>query len=127
MRPRPISQASAIRPTPDGLAEADFIGFNRSGEFIAAMARFGLSLTQRNFPIVSESHLVQWEHVRQGLGIGVMTADIGDHDPMVVRALPEVEPIVVPVWLVAHRELHTSRRVRLVFDLIARTLLDPAA
>jgi hypothetical protein len=54
------------------------------------MARFGLSLTQRNFPIVSESHLVQWEHVRQGLGIGVMTADIGDHDPMVVRALPEV-------------------------------------
>jgi DNA-binding transcriptional LysR family regulator len=124
----PAYLASIGNPaTPDGLAEADFIGFNRSGEFIAAMTRFGLTLTQRNFPIVSESHLVQWEHVRQGLGIGVMTADIGDHDPMVVRALPEVEPIVVPVWLVAHRELHTSRRVRLVFDLIARTLLDPAA
>jgi hypothetical protein len=28
--------------------------------------------------MISENHLVQWSHVRQGLGIGVMTADIGD-------------------------------------------------
>ncbi|MFB3111130.1 MAG: LysR family transcriptional regulator, partial [Gemmatimonadales bacterium] len=28
----------------------------------------------------------------------------------------------VPVWLVTHRELHTSRRIRLVFDVLAETL-----
>jgi DNA-binding transcriptional LysR family regulator len=108
--------------TPEELSKAEFIGFNRSGELAAAMARFGLMLTQKNFPIVSESHLVQWQHVKQGLGIGIMTADIGDSEPAVIRVLPEAAPIVVPVWLVAHREVHTSRRVRLVFDLLVREL-----
>jgi DNA-binding transcriptional LysR family regulator len=106
------------------LRQADFIGFNRSGEFIAAMTRFGLTLTQRNFPLVSESHLVQWAHVRQGLGIGIMAADIGDTEPG-GQVLPDLEPIVFPVWLVAHREVHTSRRVRLVFDLMADALARP--
>jgi hypothetical protein len=27
-----------------------------------------------------------------------------------------------PIWLVAHRELNTSRRVRVVFDLLAEEL-----
>jgi hypothetical protein len=53
---------------------------------------------------------VQWSHVRQGLGIGVMAADIGDAEPGVVQVLPDLEPLVFPVWLVTHREVHTSRR-----------------
>jgi hypothetical protein len=28
----------------------------------------------------------------------------------------------VPVWLATHRELHTSRRIRVVFDLLAEEL-----
>ncbi|MDF1610062.1 LysR family transcriptional regulator [Hoeflea sp. YIM 152468] len=111
--------------TPEGYAGADFIGFNRSGELIAAMTRFGLTLTHRNFPVVSQSHLVQWSHVKQGLGIGIMAADIGDADADVVQVLPDLDPIVIPVWLVTHRDVHTSRRVRLVFDLMARRLAQP--
>ena len=107
---------------PEDFATAEFIGFNRSGEFIAAMTRFGLNLTQKNFPVISENHLVQWSHVKRGLGIGVMAADIGDAEPGVVRVLPGVDPLVFPVWLVTHREVHTSRRVRLVFDLLASEL-----
>ena len=41
--------------------------------------------------------------------------------------LPELEPIPVPVWLVTHRELHTSRRIRLVFDLLAEGLAELAS
>ena len=39
-----------------------------------------------------------------------------------VRVLPKFEPTIVPVWLVTHREVHTSQRVRLVFDLKANKL-----
>jgi len=35
------------------------------------------------------------------------------------RVLADMDPFVFPVWLTTHRELHTSRRIRLVFDLIA--------
>jgi DNA-binding transcriptional LysR family regulator len=120
-------ESIGIPSAPEGFAEADFIGFNRSGEFIAAMTRFGLTLTQKNFPLISESHLVQWSHVKQGLGIGVMAADIGDAEPGVVRVLPDIDPLVFPVWLVTHREVHTSPRVRLVFDLLASELARPYA
>jgi DNA-binding transcriptional LysR family regulator len=43
-------------------------------------------------------------------------------EPLVRRALPDIEPLMFPIWLVAHRELNTSRRVRVVFDLLAEEL-----
>lgn len=54
--------------------------------------------------------------VRRGLGIGVMFLDVAERCPDVVRILPGLQKPPVPVWLTAHRELHTSRRVRLVYD-----------
>ena len=51
-----------------------------------------------------------------------MMEAVGEPDPEVVQALPSLEPIVIPLWLTAHRELHTSRRVRLVFDLLEAEL-----
>ena len=53
-----------------------------------------------------------------------MSQDIGDREPLVRQVLPHIDPLVVPVWLVSHREVHTSRRVRLVFDLLAEELLS---
>ena len=65
---------------------------------------------------------MQWELVKRGLGVAVNAAVIGDAEPDVERALPRMKPIVFPVWLASHRELHTSRRVRVVFDLLATEL-----
>lgn len=109
---------------PYDLRKADFISIDGSGSgmFIKGLNRFGLSLTERNFPIVAENYLVMWAMVKQGLGIGVMDSTIGDAEPLVRRALPELEPLMFPIWLVAHRELNTSRRVRVVFDLLAAEL-----
>ena len=36
--------------------------------------------------------------------------------------MPSLPAIPVPVWLTSHRELRTSRRVRVVFDLLAEGL-----
>ena len=82
----------------------------------------GLGLTEANFPLLTESYLVMWELVRSGAGIGVLDAYIGDAEPAVRRVLPDLEPMVFPIWLVAHRELTTSRRMRMVFDFLAREL-----
>ncbi len=82
----------------------------------------GFSLAQKNFAVVSPNHLAQWAMARHGIGIGVVPTSIGDNDPSVRRVLPGLAPIVFPIWLVAHRELATSRRIRVVFDLIAKEL-----
>ena len=37
--------------------------------------------------------------------------------------LPELPPLSFPVWLTTHRELHTSPRIRVVFDALGEGLL----
>lgn len=107
---------------PDDLSRADFIGFDRSEVMIDGLNRQGLHLTQGNFPVLASSHLVHLELAKQGIGIGVFPAHVGDAEPRLVRALPSLAPLEVPVWLVAHRDLTTSKRVRLVFELLAETI-----
>ncbi len=82
----------------------------------------GMSLTKKNFPVLAENYTVMWEMVKQGVGIGILDGNIGDVEPMVARVLPDLEPLMFPIWLVAHRELNTSRRIRMVFDLLAAEL-----
>ena len=109
------------------LTRADFMGFDRGSALRDGLNALGLELTAKNFPVVTANQLVQWELVKQGLGIAVMMAEIGDSEPLVCPVLPElIPPIPVPMWLVTHRELRTSRRVRVVFDALADGLLRRA-
>ena len=105
--------------TPADFADADFLGINRRDRYLDALNGLGFTLTQRNFPIITESHLTHWELTKHGAAIGVMAVSIGDVEERVVRILPELPPLVTDVWLVAHRELRTSRRLRRVFDFLA--------
>lgn len=107
---------------PYDLRSADFINIDKTGVFLKGLNTLGLNLTERNFPIYTTNYLVMWEMVKQGLGIGVQDGIIGDAEPLVRRVLPDLRPLVFGIWLVAHRELNTSRRVRFVFDLLAREL-----
>jgi len=79
----------------------------------------GFSITTRIFPVITKSHVVQWEFVRQGLVISGMLEQIGDQEHSVERiVIANLEPIVADVWIVTHQELRSNRRVRLVFDFI---------
>jgi DNA-binding transcriptional LysR family regulator len=107
---------------PYDLRNAEFISIDSSGGFLKGLNGMGLNLTERNFTSFTENILVMWEMVKEGLGIGILDDVLGDAEPRVRRVLPDVDPLVLPVWLVVHRELNTSRRVRVVFDLLAAEL-----
>lgn len=106
----------------EDLSRAEFVGMEDQAQLIAALAKRGITLTDANFPVSANNHLVHIELARTGLGIGLLPCGLGDSDPRLCRVLPDTPNIRFPVWLVAHRELHTSRRVRLVFDLLAKML-----
>ena len=107
---------------PADLAKAEFFGFDRSDRMINGLRALGLPVGPENFPIVTENHLVQWELAKQGVGICIVMDEVGDSEPRVQRVLPELPPLPVPLWLVTHEELRTSRRIRVVFDLLAEEL-----
>jgi DNA-binding transcriptional LysR family regulator len=60
--------------------------------------------------------------LRVGLGVGFVAAFQMREDPDVVRVLPDLPLPRPPVWLVVHREIRSSRRVRAMVDFLAREL-----
>ncbi len=118
------SLAAADGPWPDGaaLARAPFIGFDENEPYIAALNSIGLPVTARNFAIRTASHLVLWELTRAGAGIGVMAEEVGAAESAVVDVAPWAPAFPFELWLVAHRELNASRRVRFVYDWLAKAL-----
>lgn len=98
----------------------DVIGFDEGDGLARALSSFGLSVAS---PVIAANQLVQWGLCLAGAGIAVMMCDVADSEPRIERVLPEVA-MPIPLWLVCHRELRTSRRFRLVFDRLAGALLS---
>ncbi|WP_437628082.1 LysR family transcriptional regulator [Sorangium sp. So ce1151] len=109
---------------PADLSRAEFFGFDRTDIMIDGLRALGVEVTHRNFPVVTDNHLVQWELAKQGVGICIVMDEAGDAEPRVRRVLPDLPPFPVPIWVTAHRELRTSRRMRVVFELLAEELGD---
>ncbi len=104
-------------------ADLAFLGFEGNEAWMAGLRAAGFPVDDANFPLKCGSHLVLWEMTRQGLGIGVHTGLVGERSIGVERAAPFHEGFPFELWLVAHRELKTSRRIRLVFDFLAEEIV----
>jgi DNA-binding transcriptional LysR family regulator len=105
--------------TPADMEGVDMIGYPGQNWLLKGLRDLGFPVSEQNMRIVSDSHLAQWAMVRAGAGVGIMTLRVGESDPTVQRLLPDLPPLTFPVWLVTHRDLRTSLKVRTVFDQLA--------
>jgi DNA-binding transcriptional LysR family regulator len=108
----------------EAAADLPFVGSDRTGQFLGYLRQHGLPLTEANFSCYADHSVAHWALVRQGLGVGVMMDEIAQDTPGIVRVLDDVPPVRFPLWLVTHRELRTSRRIRVVFDALAQGLRE---
>lgn len=109
--------------TAEEVSRCDFVGYDNHEELIVVLNAHGLSVSRSQIRASSANGVAAWSMIRAGLGIGPMSADSAKHAPEVMPVFPELD-LPVPVWLVAHRELHSSRRIRIVFDLLASSLSE---
>ena len=108
--------------SPADLAGPALLGFDDVDLYAAHLQGIGIPVPAAAFRLLSENSVVIWEMVRRGLGIAAMLREVAARTPEVVRLLPDLPPIPVPIWLVTHRELNTSRRIRVVHDILAEEL-----
>ncbi len=101
------------------LEKLTFVGFDQPELRLGLMASRGLNLTTANFNFSTSSATLTLELVRQGFGIGILPIEIGAAYPELENPFLGFEPISIETWLVAHRELKTNLRIRVVFDLLA--------
>ena len=110
--------------TPRDLADHAFVGTPHPALLLAPLQNRGVLLREESFTLRSESNVVVWEHVKAGYGISMLPESFCAAEPNLEKVLPGLPSMEVPVWLVAHRELQASKKVRLVFDHLARGLQD---
>ena len=103
-------------------AHLPFVGSDRSGQYLSYLRQHGLPIEEANFSCYADQSKAHWALVRQGMGIGAMIDEIARDTPGIVRVLDDVPPVRFPIWLVTHRELRTSRRIRIVFEALAEGL-----
>lgn len=101
------------------LQEMDWISFGDDTRLIAYMQEVGLSLSPDVLQASSENGITAWEMAKAGLGVCAMDKGIAALSPEMIPLLPEQLEVNFPVWLVTHREVHTSPKIRLVFDILA--------
>ena len=108
----------------DDLTNQDFIGIEDNETLIENLAEQGLTLRIEQFRALAGSGNCMLQLIREGLGFGFLPMDTGKlFDDLVCVLADEFDP-EIPVWLVSHRELYTSRRIRVVYDFIAEELAD---
>lgn len=106
----------------EDLSHHQFVSYGDYERMLGYLRPIGLDLTRKNFRYVSNSQIVEWEIARSGHAIAIMSDRIAGMFPEFEPVLTEIDPFSIPMWLVAHRELQTSRRIRLAFDLLAECL-----
>ncbi|MEM0928029.1 MAG: LysR family transcriptional regulator [Pseudomonadota bacterium] len=115
----------AGRPqTPREVAEHSFVGNPDPERLLTPLQNQGIPITAENFVVTSDNGVVVWELLKSGYGVSMLPDTICGPEPGIEKVLPGLPSPQFPVWLVTHRELKTNRRIRLVFDHLARTLKD---
>lgn len=104
------------------LATAALIGFGDTERFSAHLRAIGIPMRAEDFRLMADSSVAVWEMVKSGIGVAAMLREIAQRTPDLIELLPDMPPIPVPVWLVTHRELQSSPRIRLVHDILAEEL-----
>lgn len=103
------------------LGQHDFISMGDIPRMVAHLRAIGIDLDERQFRVGSENGLVGWALAKAGLGIIPMDEAVAKQCPDMVLVLPQT-PVTFPIWLATHREIHTSPKMRLVFDVLAEVL-----
>ena len=74
----------------------------------------------------SDSGVVVWSLLKAAYGITMLPEALCEAEPGIEKVLPSLPSLEFPIWLVSHRELQTNRRIRIVFDHLARGLGEAA-
>ncbi len=75
----------------------------------------------------SNSLIAQLFAVRAGFGLAVLPCFLADEDSDLVRVLSPPPDLMSELWLLTHRDLRQTARVRTFMDFIARTIVRDRA
>jgi DNA-binding transcriptional LysR family regulator len=107
---------------PEDFAHANFIGYQSPERLVPQITAMGFPVTKSNFGITTSNGSTMYELVRDGAGIAFLPTVVAEGRLGLQRILPDAPSFNMETWLVTHREIQTSRRIRITFDHLAKEL-----
>jgi len=105
--------------SPAGMADHDWVGYDRSELILNGFQRLGWSVGRNFFATRCDDLSVYWELVRAGCGIGAGPAVVARREPGLAPVFPDIDIPGLPIWLTAHRALRRTPRIGRVYDALA--------
>jgi DNA-binding transcriptional LysR family regulator len=104
------------------LASHDLIGLDRNDTIIRGFAAGGLPVERSRFVLRSDDQIVGWSMMQAGLGLAFGPSYLRSLSPGIEQLELSLRVPALEMWLASHREVTTSRRMRLVVDGLAEGL-----
>ena len=106
------------------LSRHSLIGYDANPWAVGFAAAQGWNISRAMFALRTDSDLAQIAALRAGFGICGCQDALAKRDPDLVPVMGDTIKLALDMWLVMHEDLRASRRVRLLFDHLARELTD---
>lgn len=113
--------------TLEALRGHTLIGYDTETDYIRRLRREGVPVGRERFSLRTDNDLAALAALRAGCGIGYCHRQLARRTPRLQPLLGAELVLQLPVWVVMHEDLRSSRRCRVVFDALAdglRTYLD---
>ena len=104
------------------LASHAVVGIDRDMQMLRGLQLAGFPVTREMFALRTDSDHAQLAALRAGFGIAGSQLGIARRDPALVPVLPGAFHFDIEMWLVMHEDLRGLKRVRLLFDHLAKGL-----
>lgn len=105
----------------------EYVGWDGAWNGLPMAASLRAAFNGKPPALACNSLPAQIAAVRAGVGAGLLPCFIGDADPRLQRMERETTPLSRDLWLVYHRDLKASLRVRAMADFLAGELRLPEA
>ena len=105
-----------------GFAAANFIGYGHPERLVPQINAMGIPVSKANFGITTANGSTMYELVREGAGIAFLPTIVAEGRLGLRRILQDAPVFNMETWLVTHREIQTSRRIRITFDHLAQEI-----
>jgi DNA-binding transcriptional LysR family regulator len=115
---RSYAQAHDLRPGTGDLSNVCVITWDAEHANLGGSPWFAKHAPDARVVLAANSRLIQMAACKAGLGVAILPCVAADREPELIRLLPPRRVVSAKLWLVVHRDLARTARVRAVMDFL---------
>lgn len=119
---RRYAEARGLKPGLSDLSAVDIITWTQEWAHLRGGPWFAEYARGAPVALASDSRRVHQAACKAGLGVAILPCALADQEPDLICLLPPKKVLSLPLWLVVHRDLIRTARVRAIMDFLTKTV-----